>query len=131
MSISAKLITAKLGAAEIVGTHEFGSDEEADKLEATTAVDNGRSRKDAGVVEDRIRVLFYLDVTTGVHVAFRAANVLTNLKLFARNLAITPILSYASATIFSRRIRGQIRDRLIVECELEPNGDVITAADCN
>lgn len=131
MSISAKLMTAKIGVTEIAGTHEVSSDEEADRLEATTAADNGRSRKDAGVVETRVRVVFYLDVTTGVHVFIRAGTILTALKFFARSGAVTPIFTWSSATVFSSRIRGQIRDRMIVEAEIEPNGDAATAADCN
>jgi hypothetical protein len=131
VSISAKTMTANLGAAVIVGTHEVSTDEEADRLEATTAADNGRARKDAGVVETRVRVVFYLDVTTGVHVFIRAGTVLTNLKFFARTGAVTPLFTWTSATVFSSRVRGQIRDRMIVEAEIEPNGDVTTAADAN
>lgn len=131
MSISGKFLTAKLGTALIVGTHEIGADEEADRLEATTGADNGRARKDAGVVETRMRVVLYLDVTSGVYTTLRAGTTLTDLKFFARAAATTPIYAATSATVFSMRLRGQIRDRFIVECEIEPNGDVVTAAEPN
>ncbi len=127
MSISGKYLTARLGATNITGTHEWSVSESGDRLEATTGANNGRGKKDVGVIDTRIKVVFYLDVSSGAFVFIRTGTALTDLKLFADGNSVTPLYSISSATVFEASVRGQIRDRFIVDAEIEANGDVVTA----
>jgi len=131
MSISGKFLGADVGGEAIDGTHEWSVTETADALEATTGAHNGRGKKDVGVIDTKIRVMFYLDITTGVYAFIRAGAVLANVDLFADVNASAPLYSFATATVFSSTVRGQIRDRMIVEAELEASGDVVTANEPN
>jgi len=129
VSISGKYLGAAVGMTDISGVHEWSMDETGDPLDATTGADNGRGKKDVGVIDTRIRVVFYLDISSGVYAFIRAGTTLTNLKLFHDLNALTPLAAFTTATVFTSRVRGQIRDRMIVEAEIEPYGDVITVTD--
>jgi hypothetical protein len=129
--IQGAFLSAKLGAtpATIVGTHEWSVNEVADRLEATTGADSGRGRKEAGVIDTRIKIRFYFDVASGVAAFIRAGTVLTDLKLFADESSSSPMYSITSATVFGFNVQGQVRDRFIVDADIEANGAVITFTD--
>lgn len=129
--ISGKYLTATLGAmaTNIDGTHEWQAQESADRIEATTGANNGRAKKDAGVIETRIRVVFYLDIATGLYAFIRAGTVLTDLKLWHDSAALAPVFAISSATVFDSTVRGQVRGQMIVEAEIEANGDAIIVTD--
>lgn len=129
MAISGKYLSASIGATNIVGVHEWSFDETADRLEATTGSNGGRGKKDVGVIDGNIRIVFYFDTSTGDYAFIRAGTTLSNLKLFHNIDAATPLVAVSSATVFTSRVRGQVRDRMIVEAEIESNGDVITITD--
>jgi hypothetical protein len=129
VSISGKFLTAAVNGVNIDGTHEWSVAESGDRLEATTGANNGRGKKDVGCIDTRIRVVFYLDISTGLFTFIRTGAVLTDLQLFHNIVASAPLYQIASATVFDATVRGQIRDRMIVEADIEANGDVVTATD--
>jgi hypothetical protein len=129
MSISGKYLSAAIGMTNIEGTHEWSFDEKGDRLEATVGSTNGRGRKDVGVIDSNIRIVFYLDITSGEYAFIRAGTTLSNLALFHDMNADDPMFLIATAKVFDSRVRGQVRERMIVEAEIEPYGDVITVVD--
>ncbi|AMV27563.1 hypothetical protein VT84_24390 [Gemmata sp. SH-PL17] len=131
MSITGKYLTAMVSAAPIAGTHEWSANETGDRLEATTGADNGRGRKHVGVIDSRFRIRFYFDITTGAANFIRTGTTLSDLALFADKDADTPIYLIESATVFDFNIAGQVRDRFIVDADIEANGDVIDFSDGN
>lgn len=131
MSISGKFLTAKINTTVIAGVHEWTVNETADRLEATTGADGGRGKKDVGVIDTTVRIVFYFDITTGEHLFIAAGTTITTLKLFADGAAVTPLYSFTTAKVFDKTVRGQIRDRFIVDTDIEAYGNVITAADGN
>jgi hypothetical protein len=124
-------LAAKYGATPtaIAGTHEWSVSETGDKLEATTGADSGRGRKECGVIDTQIKIRFYFDVSTGVAAFIRTGTVLADLKLFADENSTSPMYSIASATVFHFNVQGQVRDRFVVDADLEANGAVITFTD--
>jgi hypothetical protein len=130
-SISGKFLTGKVGIGDIDGIHEWSVNETADRLEATTGADGGRGKKDVGVIDTRIRVVFYLGINDGQYIFIRPGTTITNLNLWADQDATTALYAFTSAKVFDTTVRGQIRDRFIVEADLEAYGDVITATDPN
>lgn len=133
MSISGKFIKATYGAGPttIAGTFEWTCQETADRLEATAGSDNGRGKKDVGVIDTKFRVRFYFDATTGVATFIRTGTNFTSFKLFARAAATNPIYAFTNVNVFDFNIVGQVRDRIIVDVDLEAYGDVITFTDAN
>lgn len=131
MPITGKFLSCTINGTVLAGTHEWSVQETADRLDATTGANNGRGRKEAGVIDTRIRVTFYLDITSGLFTAVRPGTVLTNLRLFTRSAASNPVYLFSSATVFDMTVRGQVRDRFVVDCDIEPAGDVITATEPN
>lgn len=131
MSISGKFLTAKIGTTNIAGTHEWSCRETGDKLEATTGTDGGRGKKDVGVIDTIVRVVFYLDITTGAHGFIRTGTTLSNLKLFLDGSATNPLYAFTTAKVFDCNTRGQVRDRFIVEADIEAYGNVVTANEPN
>ena len=129
--ISGKYLTALVGSTPIDGTHEWDANETGDRLEATTGSSNGCGKKDVGVIDTRIKIRFYFDITTGSAAFIRAGTVLTDLALYADGTADVPIYLIESATVFDFRLGGQVRDRFIVDADIEANGDVITFSDGN
>lgn len=126
---SGKYLTAALNGANIDGTHEWGVNERADRQEATTGADRGRGRKDVGVIDTMIRVVFYLSIVDGLFTFIRPGAELTNLQLFHDNEADTPLYSIGEARVFDSHVRGQVRGQMIVEAEIEAYGDVVEAND--
>jgi hypothetical protein len=131
VSISGKFLTATIGTTPIDGTHEWSVQETVDALEATDGASGGRAKKDFGVTDTKIRVTFYLDVTTGAYTFIRAGTSLTNLALYADANSATPLYVIGDASVFSATVRGQIRDRFIVDAEIEAYGDCVVASDPN
>lgn len=131
MSISGKFLTAFVNGAEVIGTFEGDVTEQADKLEATTGTDEGRGRKDPGVVDTIFKVTLYCDVTNGSFAALRAGNTLTDVEFWLNRNATSPIYVFEEARAFNLHVRGQIRDRVIVDCEIEAYGDVVTQNEPN
>ena len=127
--ITGAFLACKLGNAAIAGTHEWSASEVADRLEATTGADQGRGRKEAGVIDTQIKIRFYFDIVVGVASFIRAGTVLTNLKLFANQSSPNPMYLIASATVFNFNVHGQIRDKWVVDADIETNGNVITFSD--
>lgn len=78
-----------------------------------------------------VRISFYFEIVTGVANFIRTGTVLSNLKLFANGSSTTPVYAITSATVFDFNIRGQVRDKFVVDVEVEANGDVITFSDGN
>lgn len=133
MAISGKFLTASYGAGPttIAGTHEWSVQEQGDALEATTGANNGRGSKEVGVIDTRIRIRFYFDNTTGVMAFIRTGTDLSNLRLFARSGATNAIYVIGTARVMNTNLVGQVRDRLIVDVDLEAVGDVITFTNAN
>lgn len=131
MSISGKYLKATIGATPtiIAGTYEWSVNETGDRLEATTGADNGRGKKDVGVIDTRVKVTFYFDVTAGVFNFIRPGTILTSLKLYTDSSNTNPLYAFTSAKVFDTNVRGQVRDRFIVEADIEAYGNVITVAD--
>ncbi len=129
MSISGKYLAAAISGVDITGTHEWSYGETADRLEGTTGAHNGRGRKYAGVVDTRMKVRFYLDIVSGQADFIRAGTVLTNLELFHDADNPTPLVLCSSATVFDFNVVGQVRDKFVVDADLEPAGDVVTFTD--
>jgi hypothetical protein len=77
-SISGKFLTGKVGIGDIDGIHEWSVNETADRLEATTGADGGRGKKDVGVIDTRIRVVFYLGINDGQYIFIRPGTTITN-----------------------------------------------------
>jgi hypothetical protein len=127
--ITGAYLTATLGTAPIDGTHEWSYGETTDRLEATTGADNGRGRKDGGVTDARIKIRFYFDIATGQARFIRANTVLANLKLYHDAAADAPLVLVTSARVFDFNVVGQVRDRFVVDADIEPLGDVITFTD--
>lgn len=131
MSISGKFLSCSIGATVIAGAHEWSVAEVGDRIEATTGATSGRGKKDVGVIDCRIRIVLYLDVTAGIFTTMRAGTTLSSLKLFAVSTATNPLYTFTTVNVFESTVRGQVRDRFIVELECEPAGNVITAAEPN
>lgn len=131
MSISGKFLSATVGVGTIEGTHEWTVNERGDRLEATTGANNGRGKKDVGVIDTMVKIVFYLDITTGEFQFIRTGTTLTNLKLFLDNTATNPMYLLTSARVFDTTVRGQVRDRFIVEADIEAVGDVVTQNEPN
>jgi hypothetical protein len=129
VSITGKDLTASVNGINIDGAHEWSFRETADRLEATTGANNGRGKKDVGVIDGNIRVVFYLDITTGAYEFIRAGVGLVNVGLWHDGNALAPLVLVSLAQVFDSTVRGQIRDRMIVEAELESYGDVVTVTD--
>lgn len=132
MSISGKYLGASVGTGmalvDISGVHEWSCAEAGDRLEATVGADNGRGRKDVGVIDSRIKVRFYFDIATGAASFIRTGTTLTDLALYA-DIGGTALYTFDSATVFDFNIVGQVRDRFIVDADLEANGDVVNFSD--
>lgn len=131
MSISGKYLTVKIGTTVVAGNFDWSVDETADKLEGTTGANNGRGKKDPGVIDCVARFRLYLDVTAGTYTALRAGAAITNLKLFLVAASTNPAYAFTAFNVFSSKLAGQVRDRFIVDVEGEPAGDVITASEPN
>jgi hypothetical protein len=129
MSISGKYLTAAINGVNIEGTHEWSFKETADRLEATTGADQGRGKKDLGVIDGNVRIVFYFDIATGVYEFIRPGSQIVDLALYHDGNAATPLVLIADAQVFDATVRGQVRDRMIVEAEIEPYGDVVTVTD--
>jgi hypothetical protein len=127
--ISGAYLACKIGSTTIVGVHEWSATEVGDRLEATTGADSGRGRKECGVIDTQVKIRFYFDVATGVAAFIRTGTVLSNLKLFADANSTNPMYLISSATVFNFHVHGQVRDRWVVDVDIEANGSVITFTD--
>ncbi len=85
MSISAKYLTCFVGGSELEGTHEYNVNERGDRIEATTGSDNGRGKKDVGVIDTMMRVMLYADAATFDPTGISAGTVLSVLQFWTDN----------------------------------------------
>jgi hypothetical protein len=131
MAITGKYLSMEIGVATLAGVHSWDVDETADEIEATTGADNGRGRKDVGVVDTVANVVLYLDITSGLYTALRAGATLSNVKLYADKDADDPLYTFSAAKAFGLKLGGRVRDKFEVTGKIIPTGDVITAAEPN
>lgn len=123
--ITGAFLTAKVNGYNIDGNHEWSVTENADSLEGTTGADLGRGHKYFGVVDTQIKIRFYLDIRGGSANFIRATSYLTNLALYLDVTATNPMYLITSASVYRFNVAGQVRDKFIVDADIECNGPVI------
>lgn len=122
MSVSGKYMTAKIGAAVIVGNHGWTVEEDFEKLDAVTAADAGANRKDFGVGEAQITLKLLLDVTTGAYNPVCAGTEIAQLKLYRNASDLSPAFTFPIARIFRSSQGAEIRGRFEVTASGENVG---------
>ena len=122
MSVSGKYLTAKIGAAEIVGNYSWSVTERYDKIDAITAADGGNNRKDFGVGEADISLKLLIDVADGEVEPVVAGTEITNLKLYRKASDAQPAYLFPTARIFESTQGAEIRGRVEFTCSGENVG---------
>ena len=127
--ITGAYLSAAVNGTPIAGTHEWGCNETSDRLEATTGADGGRGRKEVGVIDTKIKIRFYLDIVAGRMGFIRTGTQLTNLQLYLDDQAPTPLYAISEARVFDTNVVGQVRDKWVVDADIEAVGNVVEFTD--
>jgi hypothetical protein len=122
MSVSGKFLTAKIGSTVIVGNYGWTVRESAEKLDAVTAADAGKNRKDFGVEEAHITLKLLLDITSGAYAPVVMGTQITNLKLFRNASDVNPAYDFPTVRIFDSTQGAEVRGRFEVTAEGENVG---------
>lgn len=125
MSISGKHIAAKIGSMAPVlvpGLQNWSGDYSAEKLDGTTAEDEGFSNPDDGLHSLSVSMELVIDITSGSMVSLKAGTLINDLLLFADIAATTPIFAIPLFKIFKCTPKGEINGRFTYSVQGESKG---------
>src|SRR5258708_3857979 len=129
MATTGKYLTSAINGVDVAGTHEWSVEEVGDRLDRTVGADQGRGNPEVGVIDTKITIKFYFDITAGVINFIRTGVVLADLSLFADGNSGTALYTIDLAIVLRIMTQGRIRDQWVVTAEIEAQGDVVAAFD--
>jgi hypothetical protein len=123
MSISGKMLGARIGGVLLPGVHDYDFDETVDELDGTTAADEGFGNPDTGVRQATIRLTLYFDLADSVtrYTRIRAGTAIADMKLYD-DITGDLFAEIPTAEVFQSNKKGQIRDRLMVSATVKTKG---------